>query len=46
MALDSSSPLGALGRRFESCRPDSYSNGSQQSESQKSVENSVDIYGN
>ena len=24
MAFDSSSPLGALGRRFESCRPDSY----------------------
>nr|WP_179852266.1 hypothetical protein [Prochlorococcus marinus] len=23
MAFDSSSPLGALGRRFESCRPDS-----------------------
>ena len=25
-----SSALGALGRRFESCRPDSYSNRSQQ----------------
>ena len=28
--LGSAGALGALGRRFESCRPDSYSNRSQQ----------------